>query len=1079
MSTDAPYFGIDFGTTNSSMAWYDPEEKRADVLLNADGDYKTPSLVYFGEDGTLVGRPVEDLLEEVEQTNDPEERDGVTSRIVKSIKRNLINPPVIPLPGGNVVRPVEVVAEILGKLKRDAEEEFFHEPVTQVVVTCPAVFDTKEQQVLLEAAAKVGFERVEVLDEPTAAAITVTKRARKVGKGVLVYDLGAGTFDLSVVTRAGDGAFYSPVDPQGDRRCGGDDLDLALYRYCEEIAQEQLGRTISLTGDVDEVFLRQCRARKENLTKRNKVRFASLLTSENGLVSFKYEVERETFEGLIRPRLEGTATKTAQLFEQVKDRVDTVILIGGSSQVPLVERLLEEKLPVEPRKFAEKEYAVALGAAYHAHDVFGGAPDEVKEYRKALKICWEDRKLTETEIEWLASLKEKLDLDMETAARIERQVMGATIEEVLERQIKFAREQYGRVVELGWKDERLDALKGIPPARLDMLLDNRELFYEYDFADCPVSAAERKALGGDMPWAVFVMATRVATDSNLSSAVVADRLRAMADELGMSEKQARDVERDVLGGGTVKDLLERRGQEAVQTALREYRKRVEEVWTDGKLSHTKIKKLKASANKLGLVKEQTEDIERSVMDNTAYEILAEDNAVSQLLEKHDIARSQVKGSGKNGRITKHDVELYLKELREKERKAQEEQRGRKIEEEREKRGVDHDQAQELLDESARQREQGELDLALQHTQAACELAPDYPPAFLTKAQLLQQKGEWQLAVAAATSCLRIDPNNLDALGARCTCRLIMDDHTSAKQDADKMVALAPGYDSYLMRAFTNFGLSNTRAVVADIRSALKDPQIPAADVGPYHAVVGVLQQKLGSTKDAIASFEAALKAIPVDHDQEYSQNFSSTCGLFGIEVPDTPVSTARRWLWQACGAVPGDTRDAVEKFIVHDSGNAHKQMSVSVWRETPDFGLYYASHLAKNGEGNLVADWLRLVVGAQPDFDIRRAKRDRWIKDCKDAALQEFLTPKFSFKNSIGSFFNSLTLKNESAFRVTAIKVTINVARNDGTPVAPIQRELDSMAVGGSFTWQSIFPDPGWFGANISGVTVNVTCAED
>src|SRR5829696_5271620 len=121
MSNDALSIGIDFGTTSCSMAWYNPDTEQAEILLNAESEDKTPSLVYFGEDEFLVGELVEELLEDSESYEE-EERLDVARRVVRSIKRNLLDPPLIPIPGRDPVRPVEVVAEILKKLKRDAEE---------------------------------------------------------------------------------------------------------------------------------------------------------------------------------------------------------------------------------------------------------------------------------------------------------------------------------------------------------------------------------------------------------------------------------------------------------------------------------------------------------------------------------------------------------------------------------------------------------------------------------------------------------------------------------------------------------------------------------------------------------------------------------------------------------------------------------------------------------------------------------------------------------------------------------------------------------------------------------------------
>src|SRR5215211_999242 len=178
--SDVPYFGIDFGTTNSSMAWFNPLTEQAEVILNAEGEPRTPSMVYFGEDGTQVGKPVENVLEDSEHS-DEAEREDVNRRVVKSIKRSLLTPPVIPIPGREPVRPVEVVAEILKKLKRDAEEGHFHDQnLDRVVLTCPAVFSSQEWQVLFDAAVVAGFSRVERIEEPVAAALTVAKTGQRI-----------------------------------------------------------------------------------------------------------------------------------------------------------------------------------------------------------------------------------------------------------------------------------------------------------------------------------------------------------------------------------------------------------------------------------------------------------------------------------------------------------------------------------------------------------------------------------------------------------------------------------------------------------------------------------------------------------------------------------------------------------------------------------------------------------------------------------------------------------------------------------------------------------------------------------
>src|SRR5215218_1852551 len=323
------------------MAWYDPRTGSAETILNAEGQPKTPSLVHFGENETLIGEPVENLIQDV--STDRAHRDEVFQRTIVSIKRNLLSPPRIALPGGRFVRPVDVVAEILKKLKRDAEDGHFHEEVKRAVITCPAEFNVLQRQKIEEAGRLAGFSDVVLLEEPVSGALAYAWAGLKVGEHVLVYDLGGGTFDLAVLDNE-DVSFHVAMEPKGMEHCGGDDFDLALYHYCDEVARERLGRPISLTSAVDLGFLRACRRRKESLTYQERSRFSDYLASNNGPVRFEHEVDRRTFEELIGEYVETTTRLTEEILKQADTtdhEVDTVVLVGGSTRVPLVSQTLQ------------------------------------------------------------------------------------------------------------------------------------------------------------------------------------------------------------------------------------------------------------------------------------------------------------------------------------------------------------------------------------------------------------------------------------------------------------------------------------------------------------------------------------------------------------------------------------------------------------------------------------------------------------------------------------------------------------------------------------------------------------------
>lgn len=204
MSTEIPFLAIDFGTSFSKIAWFNPKSAQAEIIHTGDGEEKMPSVVFYGDDtewGKLVGKAADEVLEDY--GHDPE----VAGRLVDSVKRALLDPPVIALPGGRSVTPVAVVADLLGRLKHDAETRLFHGPVTRAVITHPAVFDP-QQQVIRRGAETAGFTQVELVPEPVAAALAFAQAGHKVGDGVLVYDLGAGTFDLAVLARRPGGGFY-------------------------------------------------------------------------------------------------------------------------------------------------------------------------------------------------------------------------------------------------------------------------------------------------------------------------------------------------------------------------------------------------------------------------------------------------------------------------------------------------------------------------------------------------------------------------------------------------------------------------------------------------------------------------------------------------------------------------------------------------------------------------------------------------------------------------------------------------------------------------------------------------------
>ncbi len=360
--------GIDFGTTYSSMAWFNPQTGRAEVLRNAEGEEKTPSVVYYGDKEVVVGKVAESYVE------DPQ----ACKRVLRAVKRDLAKSRRYAV-GERQVRPVEVTAEILRKLKRDAEEGHFRRAVERVVLTHPAVFDELEKQCLREAAQLAGFADVELLEEPVAAALAYLAAGlrpigQESGQGILVYDLGGGTFDLTLVTPdASRAAFRVALPPEG-LRIGGEDFDRELYDDFDKFVRDNHGASLG-DNDLDLAFLKRCQKYKENLSLVAEPAAPLGWFWSKRQIWIRRTITRQDFERLIDGKyVAPMIARTKQLLRKANEQgldVKHVLLIGGSSRIPLIQRRLKEELQVKPLVWEQRDIAVALGAA-----IYGARQDQ-------------------------------------------------------------------------------------------------------------------------------------------------------------------------------------------------------------------------------------------------------------------------------------------------------------------------------------------------------------------------------------------------------------------------------------------------------------------------------------------------------------------------------------------------------------------------------------------------------------------------------------------------------------------------------------------------------------------------------
>lgn len=356
-----PVIGIDFGTTNSLCAWLDGE--RPSIVPNARGDRSTPSVVAMTARGeTLVGESAKN-----QAYINPE-------NTVAGVKRLLGGEGLLPM-GGKLWRAEEIVALILGSLKRDAEKHLGTE-LGRAVITAPAHFSDRERRALTEAGRLAGLEVIRILNEPTAAAIArsweslrskpapETARAKSL---VLVYDYGGGTFDVTVLERAG--ADCRVLSSRGDGRLGGGDLDRELRRLAAERFKAE-GLDIESDRFLAQELASQAERAKIELSERESASMALAFASSGGKILHPvFELGRVEFEDIARPYVERSLELVDKALADAhvgQGELGGLVLSGGSSRIPLVRRMLKEKLSLEPEGGVNPEEIVALGAAIAA-----------------------------------------------------------------------------------------------------------------------------------------------------------------------------------------------------------------------------------------------------------------------------------------------------------------------------------------------------------------------------------------------------------------------------------------------------------------------------------------------------------------------------------------------------------------------------------------------------------------------------------------------------------------------------------------------------------------------------------------
>ena len=356
--------GIDLGTTNSCVAVM--EGGRPTVIANAEGDRTTPSVVAYTKNGEkLVGKVAK--------------RQAISNHenTIQSIKRKMGANEKVTL-NGKEYTPQEISAMILTKLKTDAES-YLGEKITQAVITVPAYFNDSQRQATKDAGKIAGLEVLRIINEPTAAALAYgLDKGENKNQKILVYDLGGGTFDVSIL-EIGDGVF-EVLSTNGDTHLGGDDFDNAIIELlCREFKNEN---GIDLHNDKLAMQRLKDAAEKAKIelsaTPRTTISLPFISADSNGPKNLEYDLTRAKFDEMTEDLVKKTTDCVTRALSDAKlsnNDIDKVILVGGSTRIPAVVDAVKKYTGKEPFKGVNPDECVAVGAAIQAGVLAGEVKD--------------------------------------------------------------------------------------------------------------------------------------------------------------------------------------------------------------------------------------------------------------------------------------------------------------------------------------------------------------------------------------------------------------------------------------------------------------------------------------------------------------------------------------------------------------------------------------------------------------------------------------------------------------------------------------------------------------------------------
>ena len=344
--------GIDLGTTFSAVARVGRNGK-AEILENRDGERTTPSVVMFEDGSVVVGDTAKGS-----SISEPENVCQFVKRMIGDKNYSFVNK------DGERYTAEEISALILKRLKKDAEDAAGEE-ITGAVITVPAYFGDAQRKATKDAGEIAGLKVLGIINEPTAAAISYCYGNARTAGNVMVFDLGGGTFDITIIHMDEDFSKIRPLSTTGNRNLGGYDFDNLIIRKAKEAYRKQFGEELDDDKEAEQDLVLKAEDVKKKLSAREK---APLTVRANGNL-LKMEITRAEFEKMMEVHLDRMENYMEDALEEAElewSDISKILLVGGSSRIPCVQAMVEEVSGITPSHELNPDEAVALGAAYYA-----------------------------------------------------------------------------------------------------------------------------------------------------------------------------------------------------------------------------------------------------------------------------------------------------------------------------------------------------------------------------------------------------------------------------------------------------------------------------------------------------------------------------------------------------------------------------------------------------------------------------------------------------------------------------------------------------------------------------------------